>query len=319
MKRVVGSEHVPQRLPAPAVALGNFDGVHVAHQRLIAMARDAARRRGGTSIVYTFDPHPARVLAPAECPPLLQTLPQRLSAIEALGVDCCVIEPFTMAFAAQGAERFFDDILLARLGATSIAVGYDFTFGMHRHGTAEILKHLGEGHGIAVDVLEAQFAGERLISSTTIRRALAQGDVGEAAALLGRPYVIEGRVVPGRGIGRELGARTANIESANELIPKDGVYLTRTAVGDAGPGQRRFDSITSIGDNPTFLRAPFAVETHLIGVDVEVAGQAVAVEFLERMRGQIAFESPEQLKEQIRRDIDEAREKHETRSMRHET
>lgn len=318
MKRIRGSEHIPRPLTAPAVALGNFDGVHIAHQRLIALAQGAARRSGGTSVVYTFDPHPARVLASGESPPLLQTLPQRLATIEAQGVDCCVIEPFTMAFAAQGAERFFEEILVGRLEASSLVVGYDFTFGLRRHGTVEILRRLSDARGIALETLDAQFEGETLISSTTIRRALAQGDVTEAAALLGRPYLIEGRVVPGRGIGRTLGARTANIESVNELIPKDGVYLTQTTVGEAGLEQRRFDSITSIGHNPTFLGAPFAVETHLIDIDVTISGQIVSIDFLERMRDQVAFESPERLREQIGKDIDAARMKHRARGMRHE-
>lgn len=315
MKRIDGSEHCPRGLPPAAVALGNFDGVHLAHQRLIAGACEAAKASGGVSAVYTFEPHPARVLSPAECPPLLQTLPQRLAAIEALGVDLCIVEPFTEAFAAREAGHFFRDILIGRLGAASISVGYDFTFGLHREGSVELLRRLGAEAGVAVRIIPAQFLGETLISSTNIRRTIAQGDVAEAAALLGRPYAIEGPVVPGRGIGRTLGAHTANIASENELIPKDGVYLTRTAV-EGDPGARRaYASITSIGDNPTFPHAPFTVETHLIDVEVDVAGRTVVIWFLKRMRDQIAFDSPEELKEQIRKDIDEARKQHEARGM----
>lgn len=311
MQRIASSRAFPAHLPQPVVALGNFDGVHLGHRRLIELAIDEARLRSGTSVVYTFSPHPVRLLAPAECPPLLQSDEQRLASIEKLGPDCTVVEPFTPEFAAMGAEGFFQEILVGRLHAAALVAGYDFTFGLHRKGSAEELKRLGQGRAIAVHILEAQFAGETLISSTNIRRLLEEGEVAEAAALLGRPYAIEGRVVAGRGLGRELGARTANIASAGELIPPSGVYFTRTRfLAEGSERELRFPSITSIGANPTFPGSPFTIETHLLDAEPEVAGRRAIIEFLERVREQIAFPSARELKEQILRDLEVARRWH---------
>lgn len=305
MRRIAGSAAFPPELPRPVVAIGNFDGVHIGHRRLIERAREEARRIGGTSVVYTFDPHPARLLAPAGCPPQIQTLQQKLASIEALGVDVGIIEPFTAAFAAQEAAQFYRTVLVERLRATAIVVGYDFTFGLHRHGAVELLIDLGRTHRITTTVLEAQFADHTLISSTNIRRLLERGNVREAAVLLGRPYEIAGTVIAGRGIGRELGARTANITTANELIPRDGVYITEAMI--ASSANRRASAITSIGNNPTFAHAPFSIETHVLDTDIELLGTPIALCFLERIRDQIAFDTPQELAAQIQRDIEEAR------------
>ena len=306
MRRIDGSAQFPNDLPAPAVALGNFDGVHLGHRHIIGRTVALARATGGTGAVYTFDPHPVRVLAPAECPAQIQTTAQKLGAIAAAGVDCCVVEPFTAAFAAQTAEAFFEQIVAGRLRAAAVVVGYDFTFGLHRAGTTERLVEFGRRHGIRVEICEAQFLDERLISSTNIRRLVEHGEVAEAARLLGRPHRIEGTVVAGRGIGRELDARTANVAPANELVPADGVYLALAAVG----GEATCPAIVSIGDNPTFPHAPFAIEAHLIDAEVDALGKPIAVDFLERMRGQVAFSSVGELREQIQKDIAEARRRH---------
>ena len=309
MKRCHGSANFPSDAPRPVAALGNFDGVHLGHRHLIDAVREKARALSGVAVIYTFDPHPVRILAPRQCPPLLQTLEQKLDTFEKLGVDICVVEKFTEEFAHFTPEAFFQRVIVERMNAAAVVVGYDFTFGIHRHGTAETLQVLGREFGVEAIIVEAQFQGETLISSTNIRHMIARGEVDAAAALLGRPYSVVGLVVPGRGTGRTLDAHTANIETQNEVIPKDGVYVSLTQVKGDGKALR-YPSVTSIGNNPTFPTASFAIETHLIDADVDIMGRWVVVEFLKWMRGQIAFASPEELKEQIHRDIDAASQYH---------
>ncbi len=264
--------------------------------------------------MYTFDPHPVRVLAPRYCPALLQTTEQRIQSIEALGVDECVIEPFTLSLAEMSAERFFDEILLGRLNARAIFTGYDFTFGRHRLGTTDALMKLGKKYSVAIEMLEAQFAGETLISSTNIRSLIFLGDVSQAASLLGRNYSILGTVVTGRSIGGRLFVRTANISTKNEVVPRDGVYVSRTrlisptALGDGS--NNTYPSITSIGTNPTFPGSGYAIETHIIDFEGDIVGRPVELMFIDRLRDQEAFDSAEALTKQIRADIDEARRIH---------
>ena len=312
MKRCHGSANFPSDAPRPVAALGNFDGVHLGHKHLIDQARKKAGALSGVTVVYTFDPHPVRILAPRQCPPLLQILEQKLNAFEDLGVDICVVEKFTEEFAHLTPEVFFQQVIVERMHAAAVVVGYDFTFGVHRHGTAETLQLLGREFGVEAIVIEAQFQGETLISSTNIRHMIAGGEVDAAAALLGRPYSLMGLVVPGRGTGRTLDAHTANIETKNEVIPQDGVYVSLTKVKGNGKASH-YPSVTSIGNNPTYPQASFAIETHLIDANVDIMGREVVVEFLKWMRGQIAFASPEELKEQIHRDIDDARQYHGSR------
>ncbi len=305
MKRFYGSQSFPREMRPTAVALGVFDGVHLGHRELLRRARDAAARTGGVSVAYTFEPHPVRVLAPAECPPQLTTAEQKLLLIERYGVDAAVVEPFTHEFGKIDPQSFFRDVIVGRLGAATLVAGYDFTFGRHRHGTIDVIEALGSEYGVETIIVPAIFIGETLISSTLIRRMISRGEVNQANELLGRPYSIEGTVVPGRGIGRELAARTANIESDNDLILQYGVYVTRTLVEG-----RKYASITSVGDNPTFSDAPFAIETHLIDVEADIMGKRISIEFLSFMREQIRFGRQEELRAQIARDIDDAREYH---------
>jgi len=311
MLRCHNSENFPTDIKSPVVALGNFDGVHVGHRELINRARTDAAKRGGRCVVYTFDPHPVRTLSPKYCPPLLQTLEQKLDMLESLGIDICVIEPFTLKFSHLDAGSFLKTVLLERLSAIAIVVGYDFTFGLHREGTIETLEDFGRKHDISIHTVEAQFINETLISSTNIRKMISEGDIKTAATLLGRPYAIGGKIVRGRGLGGRLNAPTANIETQNEIIPKNGVYITKTRISEKSEKNSEiFPSITSIGDNPTFPGTGFAVETHILDFDKDIAGWNVEIEFLKRIRVQIAFDTPAQLAEQIRKDIEEARRHH---------
>jgi riboflavin kinase / FMN adenylyltransferase len=309
MKRIFGSESFPVELEGAVVALGNFDGVHLGHQEIIRATIDDAVSSGRISAAYTFDPHPVKVLAPEQCPQLIQTLNQKLDALESLGLDICIVENFNEEFAHIEPDDFFKKIIVDRIGASEVIVGYDFTFGRHRLGTTESLHTLANDHGVGISIVEAQLQGEILISSTNIRGLIARGEVREAAKLLGRPYSVDGMVIPGRGIGRSLNARTANIDPLNELIPGHGIYISRTHIVDANATSSH-PSITSIGDNPTFPESGFAFETHIIDEDIDLTGKQLRIELIVRLRDQRAFKSTEELKEQIHRDIEFARNYH---------
>ncbi|MFH1829323.1 MAG: bifunctional riboflavin kinase/FAD synthetase [Pseudomonadota bacterium] len=306
MKRIEGSHLFPKDVPMPALALGNFDGVHLGHQKLIRKIKDEAKATAGTSVVYTFDPHPVSVLSPSQCPKLINTLEQKLSNLEASGVNITVVEKFTHEFSRQEPKTFFKNIIIDRMHPRTIIVGYDYTFGLHRHGTIETLEKLGKKNDIRVIIVPAAFSDETLISSTVIRRMIVEGSVEQAATLLGRPYEIAGKVVAGLGIGRTLAARTANIISENEIMPSDGVYITMTAIED----EILFPSITNIGDNPTIPESSYSIETHIIDKDLDILGKNITVSFLTRMREELRFATLDELKAQIARDIDEAREYH---------
>jgi riboflavin kinase/FMN adenylyltransferase len=312
MERLFGSEEFSGGREI-AVALGNFDGVHLGHRYIIDRLIKTARRLDVASAIYTFDPHPVRTLSPCDCPPLIQTLDQRLSSLEDAGVEICIVEPFTFDFAHISARDFLERIIASRLKARAAIIGYDFTFGLHREGAAEMFEAFAKGRGMDFEVVHPQFIGETLISSTNIRRMVAGGEIKSAEKLLGRPYSISGHVVSGRGLGGALGARTANIDTRNELIPKDGVYITTTSIRDGRIGKDlpvSHPSVTSIGNNPTFHGLGFSIETHLIDFSSDVLGKSIEITFHERIRDQIAFASEDLLAARIKTDIDEARRYH---------
>jgi len=312
MRRFNGLSSITTPFPNAVITLGNFDGVHAGHRTIVRRTVDLARQRDGTAIAYTFYPHPVKVLAPDACPPLIQTLDQRLDMLEQQGLDVCIVDSFTLQMAHQEPKEFFASVLMDLLGAKAIVVGYDFTFGVHRRGTPALLQHLGDEKDVNVDVVDAQFEDDLLISSTEIRRAVRAGEMEEAALLMGDPYALRGTVITGHGIGATLGAHTANIRSENELVPREGVYITRTRV----LGKDGFlPSITSVGENPTFKHQEFSIETHVIDYEGDLVGSDLEVSFLQRQRGQIAFDSSETLREQIMRDIATARSWHDKHGL----
>ena len=312
MKRYEGLASLEKPFSNAVVTLGNFDGVHRGHKFILQDTIQRSQARGGPSVVFTFLPHHVALLAPESCPLLIQTIDQRLDTLEHMGTDACVAEPFTLNLAQIEPKEFISEILLEKLGAAEIVVGYDFTFGVHRRGTAEVLKHLGQERGIDVHIVEAQFQDELLISSTEIRNAVSEGNMQRARLLMDEPFTLRGTVIPGHGIGKTLGAHTANLVAENELAPGEGVYITKTKfVGD----ERAVPSITSVGTNPTFKGRPFAVETHLIDFEDDLVNAHMEVCFYERMRGQVAFDSPATLKGQIAQDIAAARRWHEKNTI----
>jgi len=291
--------------PRPlAVAVGNFDGVHVGHQALLREARARAERHGARAAILTFTPHPARLFAPAKAPPLIMPLARRLELCAEAGIELAIVEPFTREFAATPAEAFVRDVLGRDLGARDVVVGYDFSFGRGRAGDAGMLAKLGASLGIDVAVIQPVAIGDTNCSSTRIRELVAAGETVGAARLLGRPFELEGLVVRGAGRGRGLGFPTANIAAEGELRPALGIYAARARVLDGELAGQVHAAALSVGRNPTFSSAAdVSVEAYLLDFDGDLYDRRLRVEVGERLRDELKFDSVAALVAQIDRDV----------------
>lgn len=284
-----------------SVTLGNFDGIHLGHQELIKNTVDDARRLGVCSAVLTFEPHPLRVLAPDRAPKMLLTHKDKMQLLQALGVDCVVIQQFDRAFAAIPAQEFVRKYLRERLHARKVWVGKDLRFGKGRGGDIENLRAWGAQLEYAVGIVEpVMVAGER-VSSSRIRELIGVGAVAAVQPMLARYYFISGKVVPGHRRGRELGFPTANIVSRAEIVPRDGIYATLFHLGE-----KVLPSVTSVGLNPTFGAGPRTVESYILHFDRDIYGESVQVSFVARLRDELNFASVTSLIEQIQVDIADA-------------
>jgi riboflavin kinase/FMN adenylyltransferase len=292
------------RWPRPSVAVGNFDGVHRGHQALVARAVTAAAASGGTAVVLTFDPHPARVLTPEAAPTALMTLDQKAATLVRLGVHSMAVLPFDAEMAAASPADFAARVLRRALGADAVVVGANFRFGRGRAGDVATLRRQGESLGFRVVEVPPVVVGGERVSSSRIREALARGDARAAAALLGRPYCIEGRVGPGQGRGRTIGVPTANLQPANETVPALGVYAAWCWTAGAPAGTA---AVVNIGRRPTFGGGEVSVEAHLLGFTGDLYGQAMSLGFVSRLREERTFPGPDALVAQIREDIRAAR------------
>ena len=310
MRILNGSGKIKSHLKYPVVTFGNYDGVHKGHIKIIKKVVECAKKRSGTSILFTFTPHPVKTLAPGLAPPILQTDGQKMELIDSMGIDIVVFEPFTKKLAELSADDFFHKTIVRNIGAKEIIVGYDFTFGQHRSGTTNELKMMAEKEGIKVSVIDAVFLRDSLISSTHIRHYIERGEMEAAKSMLSRPYAISGRVVKGRGIGSELGFHTANLKTDNELIPPPGVYITATYIRKP---KTRYASITNIGFNPTFGTGELSIETHILDFKKNLLGRDIEVEFYKKIRREMTFESIEALRQQIEKDVIRARRYYEKR------
>jgi riboflavin kinase/FMN adenylyltransferase len=289
---------------ASAVAIGNFDGVHVGHRALVARARDLAAAHDGRSVVLTFDPHPAAVISSHGAPPMLASLSRRLELLEEAGADCVVVEPFTRELAACSAHAFIDDIVLYALRARAIVVGYDFTYGSGRSGSIEALRAHGRRAAVEVDVVPAIECDGEVASSTRIRAHLKAGELAAANKLLGRRWDIDGTVVHGAKRGRAIGIPTANIQPASDLAIAPGIY----AVMLQPRGGRPLPAVASLGTNPTFVaQGGLVLEVHVLDFDGDLYDQTVRTTFVARLRDEAKFDSIDALLVQIRADIAEAR------------
>jgi len=295
--------------PPLAVAIGNFDGVHRGHRALIDAARASAAAHGARAAVLTFTPHPARVFAPALAPPLIMSLGRRLELLAEAGVEIAVVESFTREYAAIEAEAFVREVLVGRLGARDVVVGYDFSFGRARRGDPAMLARVGAGHGLEVAVVAPVMADGLVCSSTKIREFVLEGRVEGAALLLGRPFEIEGPVMRGAGRGRGLGIPTANVAPEGELLPRLGIYAGRATLLDEPDSARpTYRAALSVGSNPTFTTGGrVSVEAHLLDWDGDLYGRRLRIEVLHRLREERRFESVEALVAQIQADIAQVR------------
>jgi riboflavin kinase/FMN adenylyltransferase len=301
-----GHQALFRPLSAPAICLGNFDGVHVGHQRLFERTVAAAERLGGDAVVYTFEPHPARVLAPDLAPPLITDRARKLELIAAAGIDVCILEPFTPELAAIEPNAFLDDIIVGVLGARAVIVGYDFTFGHDRAGTTDVLRARGAELGFEVEVVPQLTVDGLVASSTKIRDFALLGKLDGVRMLLGRNFDIDGEVVPGDGRGRQIGVPTANVSvDADMLLPKPGVYAVMTTLLETS---EQFAGVANLGTRPTFVSAgALSLEVHMFDFDRDIYGSRVRVELVERIRGEQKFDGIDALVAQIRADVERAK------------
>jgi riboflavin kinase/FMN adenylyltransferase len=300
-----GHRALTRSLRAPAIAIGNFDGVHRGHMALVRQARQLAGAHG-EAVVLTFDPHPVQVLAPHAAPPLITTQTRKVELLAAAGADAVVVEPFTAELAALSADQFVAEVLAGACGARHIVVGADFTYGKSRGGNVETLAAAGARHGFEVAVVSPVTVDGEVASSSRVRGYLRAGDARRAAALLGRPYDVDGTVVRGAGRGKGLGIATANVAPEGDLLASPGIYavtLERTGV-DAHP----LPAVASLGTNPTFTTAgALVLEVHVLDFDADLYGARVRVGFVERLRDEARFDSVDALLAQIQGDIAAAR------------
>ena len=305
MQLIEGLEQISGPYRKAAVTIGNFDGVHKGHQALFRALREKAGQLGGTSVVITFEPHPARVVGGKSRLPLITMYEQKIELIGAAGVDVCLCIPFTREFAMMPAHDFLHDVLVRRIGMAAIVVGRDYAFGKGREGDIPFLRKYAPALGYEVLCLDEVPSADGLprISSTIIRETVGRGDMEAAFHLLGRYYQIRGKVVSGRGRGgRSLGFPTANLELADELCPPSGVYAVYVEYR-----AERFLGVANIGYSPTFDDHLFTVEVHILDFHQQINGQPIRVNFVKRLRAEKKFSGIDELRSQIQKDVDLAR------------
>lgn len=302
MRIVRGLPPAPPEAPPAAVALGVFDGVHLGHRAILGLAVSHASAAGMQSIACTFDPHPLEVLQPGRAPLPITTLDERLALIEGCGLDLAVVLPFTRELASMEPEAFVTDVLVTRLGARDVVVGFNHRFGRGARGDAAMLRSLGERLGFRTHVAEPLVVDGVAVSSTEIRAALQRGDLAMAGRLLGRAYTLSGSIAHGAGRGRTLGFPTANIVPTRPVLVAPGVYACAAEV--AGRKER---SVVNVGVRPTFGETALAVEAYLLDFAGDLYGQTITLTFVSRIREERRFPSVDALKTQIEADAEEAR------------
>lgn len=286
------------------VTIGNFDGVHCGHQQLFSRVVEKAKKRGGTSVAITFDPHPLQILLAGGIK-LISTCEQKVELIEMAGIDALLIIPFTQEYAKTTAEHFVADLLVEKLGVRELVVGYDYAFGKGRSGNIDFIKRQGEIFGFPVSVVEAYYEHNELVSSSRIRQLVAEGRMADARSLLGRHYQIRGTVQIGkqRG-GPEIGFPTANLKLDEEdLVPKRGVYVTQVICEG-----KCYGGILNIGYNPTFGEEQLVAETHIFDFNKDIYGKPIKVNLLKFLRSEQKFSGAKELSEQIIKDVVRAKE-----------
>jgi riboflavin kinase / FMN adenylyltransferase len=305
MKVYRGLAEVPEDFGPSSLTIGNFDGVHAGHRRILERVAALAKEHGWKASALTFDPHPTRIVAPERAPRLLTSPERRAELMAEDGIEQVLILPFTSEVARLTPREFVSRLLVERLEARAVVVGANFRFGSQQAGDVHLLAQLGREFGFAVEVIPAVECRGRVASSSMIRQAIENGQVALAARLLLRPYGLEGMVVKGHGVGAKQTVPTLNLSTTAEVIPARGVYITRTRDLETG---RHWDSITNVGYRPTFgASEELSIETFLLAPLDPPSPEHIRVDFLCRVREERKFESPEALKAQILRDVKVAR------------
>jgi riboflavin kinase/FMN adenylyltransferase len=305
MEIVRGLDALPLPEGPSVVTVGFFDGVHLGHQEVIRRTVEAAQEHEARSVAVTFDRHPREILTPGEEPRLLTTVERKASLIEACGIDALVVLGFTKEFSQIAAEDFVRDVLIARVHARHARVGANFTFGHRAAGTVVTLRDVGQPLGMTADEVGLLAIDDRVVSSSSIREALAGGDLSWPRTALGRRYAVEGDVVSGAGRGKGLGYPTANLRTwPRLLLPGQGIYAGVARLADG----RRFVAAIDVGTNPTFGTEPLHVEAFLIDFpEDELRGEPLSIEFWQRLRDEVRFDTVEELVAAIAEDVDRTR------------
>jgi len=309
MKIIKGIENLKRSFRNPVVTLGNFDGLHLGHQQIFKRVKQEASKIRGQGVVITFEPHPLKVLAPQKFLPLLTPFKKKMMLIEKSGIEIVLCIEFSLTFSEISASEFIENILVEKVKVKKVIIGYNYHFGKGQRGDAQTLKDAGKVFDFDVEVVEPLRVGETIVSSSKIRNLIQRGEVEEASKLLGRNYPVIGKVVGGEKRGQTLGFPTANLEISDELYPKTGVYAVEVVWH-----QKRFNGLANIGSNPTFSAQtskggePFLLEVHILGFNENIYGKEIEVYFKKRIRDEVRFESPSLLIEQIKKDIQWARE-----------
>ncbi|MEO8128948.1 MAG: bifunctional riboflavin kinase/FAD synthetase [Bryobacteraceae bacterium] len=297
------SELSPDAAPC-ALTIGNFDGVHEGHRRILQRVVELSAELRLTPSVLTFDPHPTKVVAPARAPRLLSTPQQRLHLLQKEGIEQVFVLAFDLAFSQLNAHDFVKQILVDKLHAKAVMVGDNFRFGNRASGDTHLLHRLGIEYGFTTEMIGGVEMRGRMVSSSEVRSLVDKGAVSMACRLLGRPYAVEGDVVHGHGIGSKQTVPTLNLDTRSEILPAVGVYITRTTDLDAA---RKWPSITNVGYRPTFDGDRLTIETFLLAPLDGATPRRIQVEFLRRVREEKKFDSPEALKTQIFKDVGRAK------------
>ena len=285
------------------MTIGNFDGIHLGHQKIFKEVKERSSELKGDSIVYTFEPHPLNILSPHKKISLITSFSEKIRLIEKSGIDILICEDFTHEYANLSPIEFVKNILVDKIGVKAVFVGHDYAFGKGRKGNIALLGQLGEEFGFEVHVVDAVKVNDVLVSSTKIRDTIQKGDVKKVAGFLGRNYSISGKVGRGKDRGKGLGFPTANLKSIEEINPKPGIYVVHVFYRD-----HPYQGVVNIGFNPTFADCALSIEVHILDFNKEIYDEDIKISFVERLRDEKTFDSPEALVEQIKKDVEIARE-----------
>jgi riboflavin kinase/FMN adenylyltransferase len=297
-----GLDSIQNKLKNPAITIGNFDGVHKGHQALFAKVKQLADQFGGHSVVMTFDPHPLQVLFPQKAPVFITSHRKKLDLIEACGIDAVIVVPFNKEFSQMSARQFVEIVLIEKIGIRAIVVGHDYRFGHSREGNIPFLQEYGQRHGFVVETVSGISIDDTTVSSTTIRQLITAGRVKDAAKLLGRPFEVNGAVIPGRKRGITLGFPTANIVMPALTSPPTGVYVIEADVEG-----KTYGGAANLGYNPTFGDNELSLEAHLFDFNQDIYGKQIVLRFIDRLRDELRFSGPDELIVQIQKDVEAAK------------